>query len=209
MFNLTPVWNCEEIIRSNLIVVEGRDDENLLGCLIDDMGLMSIQVMRIGGESAYTAKIRTITITPGFDIVRVLGLVRDADLDPHAKFESICNAVRQVGFDVPTTVSVRTGSDPEVCIFVVPSLNRPGKIETCCLESVENNPALPCVDQYISCLSNNNYNPRNIEKAKLHAYIASRDDPSSKLGEAARNGYFDFAHETFDDIKNFLQIMIS
>ena len=43
------------------------------------------------------------------------------------------------------------------------------------------------------------------DKARAHAYIATRRDPYLSVGVAAQRSYWDLDHAVFDGIRNFLR----
>ncbi len=119
--------------------------------------------------------------------------------------DSICNSLKKVNFDIPSNVKVKTNGKPAISIFILPDCYNAGMLETLCLQSINNDPIMNCIDDFFRCMETQNIAlPNNIYKAKIGAYLASRKKPNLRLGEAAKKGYFDWDNPVFDDLKNFL-----
>ncbi len=82
-------------------------------------------------------------------------------------------------------------------------------IEDVCLDSVKSDPAVDCVDRYFECLRETNRVPKDswLAKARLHAYLASRERPDLRLGEAAEKGIWDFEADVFRPLKDLLELL--
>ena len=73
------------------------------------------------------------------------------------------------------------------------------------MRSVAEKPAAHCVERYLTCLEERRaMSSRNRDKSFAHAYLASRRDPVARVGEAAQQGVWDFDHQAFAAISNFL-----
>ena len=80
-------------------------------------------------------------------------------------------------------------------------------LETLCLAAVTGDPVMPCVETYLECVQQYAAAPpRNLAKAKVQAFLASRDRPG-QLREAARRGYWPWDDPTFAPMKQFLQAL--
>ena len=68
---------------------------------------------------------------------------------------------------------------------------------------------MPCVKQYAECLEGVSSLTLCANRAKLmvSAFLASRKDPSLKIGEAANAGYWDFTQEPWKPLIQFLKDM--
>ncbi len=69
-------------------------------------------------------------------------------------------------------------------------------LEDLCLKSVEDDPAMECVQEYFDCISDKLDDlPKNISKAKARAFLASRefleDEHFEMIGECLRGGISD------------------
>ena len=83
-------------------------------------------------------------------------------------------------------------------------------LEDVCLESVKSDPAMECVDRYFECISQADIQgPRKVwmSKARVHAFLASRERPNLRLGEAAESGLWAFDTDAFGPLKELLNIL--
>ena len=98
-------------------------------------------------------------ISSGFSKVSSLGIVRDADEDPIAAFQSVCTAIKNADTEVkhiklipPKKPLEFSNSNPKIAIMIIPNINSPGRLEDICLKAVEDDPAISCVDDFFNCL---------------------------------------------------------
>lgn len=84
--------------------------------------------------------------------------------------------------------------------------NTPGALEDLCLQSVTQDPAMLCVGVYFQCLQKQGLPmPSNLPKARVQAFLASRQEAGKRLGEAAQAGYLPWDDKAFEPVRNFLQ----
>jgi len=199
-----------EILKTRVIVVEGKEDELFFEALIRHLSLNNIQVLSIGGKTELRRYLKAMIKTPGFDKVTSLGIVRDADSDPIATLKSIRNALSSAGLPVPQKAVIPFGDKPKVAIMILPDENTPGMLEDLCLRAVSQDPAMFCVDQYFQCLQQKRLIlPSKISKAKVQVFLGSRPEPGKLLGVAAQAGYWPFDFEAFATAKKFIQTVSS
>lgn len=195
-----------EITEPKVFVVEGKDDKNFFEALIEHLGLPNIQVEDIGGKTQLRDRLKALVQTPGFAEVTSLGVIRDANNDHAAAFRSVCRALENANLPVPERPWSAVGDEPKVVVMILPRENENGMLEDLCLEAVNSDPAVPCVDQYFECLKRKDLDrPDNISKAKIHTFLASRHRPDLRLGEAAKKGYWPFEDTVFEEIKTLLR----
>lgn len=192
---------------AKLLIAEGKDEQNLFAKLIEHIGLQGIQVLGQGGKTTLPSLLKTLAKDPGFSIVESLGCARDANANFNDAFRSVCSALKDAGLPVPT--KPRTPTDgtarPRVTLMILPWDGHKGALEDVCLASVENDPAMVCLNEYFACISEQGSpGPKNLSKAKAHAFMASRSEPCVRVGEGALRRYWDFDHPAFDEIKEFL-----
>ncbi len=203
-------WDPETIDQDYLLVGEGIDEQKFFESLVKHVGLRNIQVKAMGGRDQLRSNLDELRKTPGFSRVRCLGVTRDADDDPHGAFQSVCTALQNAQLPVPTAPLERTARKPHVVVFILPRPDQPGAIEDLCLESLEQTPVIECVEGYIECLKDNACLECNSEsKASVHTFLASRRKPEWRLGEAACGGCWDFDHEAFTQLRDFLATLVS
>jgi hypothetical protein len=206
----TPKW-ASPITKPKLLVVEGADDNRFLAALLKSLRMGDdFDIRDLEGKGNFGEALRFLPAASGFTQINSLGIVCDADQDAQSAFLSIRNILRNTLLSVPDRPMTITAGNPRVAVFIWPNCSVSGTLETLCLSSVENDPAMPCVRQYFECLRDQMPAlPKTIEKAQLHAFLlhtflASREKPGLRIGEAAEKHYWDWDHPAFDPIKQFL-----
>lgn len=202
------------IEKAKLLVGEGPEDERFFSALIGFLRIDDVQIERFGGTGNLSPYLKTLVVRPGFSSLRSLGITRDANGNAADAFRSVCGALlvahlpvpaapRQFATEVPggfpNTDPIRVGT------FILPGDNVPGMLEDLCLASVQTAPGVECVDDYLSCIEQAAGRvPDNLAKARVHAWLASRERPGLRLGEAAEKGYWPWESAAFDQIKQFI-----
>lgn len=203
-------WDPKTIDQDYLLVGEGIDEQNFFESLVKHVGLRNIQVKAMGGRDQLERNLGELRKTPGFSRVRCLGVTRDADDDPHGAFQSVRGALENAKLPVPTAPLEPTAGTPRVVVLILPRPDQAGALEDLCLQSLEEDPAIDCVEEYIECLKDNACLECNSEsKARVHTFLASRRKPEWRLGEAACASCWDFDHEAFAQLRDFLAALVS
>ncbi len=201
------------IERPHLLLVEGRDDkaffEALLRHEVEDPLRDRVQIIPYEGAANLRNFLRALVATPRFSQVAArIGIVQDADRDPTAALQRVQGALKAAGLPCPVDVHTLAGPVPQVVVAVLPAMGEPGTLENLCLEAVRDDPAMACVEEYLDCLRRSAVTlPRNVPKAKVHAFLASRARPGLRLGEAAMAGYWPWNHPAFEDVKRFIRMV--
>jgi hypothetical protein len=196
----------EPIIQRKVVVVEGPDDQRFLGALFRHLGLETgFQIIEARGKDRLGPLVRTLPLASGFAQVETLAVFRDADDDPGAAFQSLCNSLHLAGLRTPVRPALVEPGKPSVGIFIWPDCNAAGTLETLCLTAISGEPVMGCVDEYVHCVQKTQSTPPTPgDKARLHAFLASCNRPGLRLGEAAEAGYFPWNSPIFDPLKQFL-----
>ena len=204
------------IKKDALLLVEGKDEENLLKGLlksrINDQQVRSkIQIIQAGGKDQFPNRFSAIDAQlSGRKEVSSIGIVRDADASAHSAFESICNVIRSHGYIPPSNHASFSDGNPSIGIFISPDGTSPGAIEALCRRSVEGDTLSECVSEYMGCLrSRRALHSTDADKSFAHAYLAAQKDPVSRVGEAALQGIWNFESDVFDSLLRFVGSLIS
>jgi hypothetical protein len=203
-----------------LLIVEGQDAWYFFRALLDHLGLANtIEIRNYGGISELPSYLKTLPGIDGFREVVSLGIIRDAESNAQDAFRAVCQALENARsrgprtqlherLSAPSSAMTKTSGVLSVSIFILPDCVSPGMLETVCLASVTDDPAMPCVEQYFECLKGGRApTPGNISKARVQAYLSSRPKPGLLLGEAAHKGYFPWQSGVFEPIKQFLKAL--
>lgn len=190
-----------------LLLVEGRDEENLFEAFLRHLGISGIRILSYRGKNNLQNRLEVYVDTPGFGQVQSIGIVRDADDSAQSALQSVQSSLRNVNLPSPQTFLTPAGDSPRVSVFIMPDNASGGALERLCLSALADDPAMPCVEDFLRCVNDNvpaGPKDQDQDKAKIHAFLASREDPALRLGESAQRNYIPFNHPAFTDLARFL-----
>ncbi len=200
----------EEISSPYQLIVEGKDDKTFFEAFFENLGISGVQIHSLDGKNNLNDFLKAFALTPGFYIVKAIGIIRDSNSDPKASFQSVQTALANAGLPVPEKEIVPAGENPRVSVLMIPGIEESGSLEALCLQAVSDCPAISCVESYIDCLKKNKLKLQpNIYKAKLQAYLASLDEYTRDLGLAAKKSVWPFTSPAFNRIRDFLFRLVS
>lgn len=197
-----------------VIAVEGKDEINFFNALLRYMNITDFDIREIGGKGQFPKKLPALLKATGFYLadgsssVIHLAIIRDRDEDE--AFKSIATIVKNAGLKPPTKHSEFSNGSPKVGIFIMPGETIDGTmLEDLCLKTVENHKAMTCVNEYASCISALEPNPKNIPKAKVQVFkaqvfLAAQPEIVDSVGLGAQKKYWDFESHALDELKEFL-----
>lgn len=189
------------------LLVEGEDARHFFLALIRHLNLGEIQIQNFGGIKQIHGFLKGFMNLPGFSKVVSIGVVRDAEKDPESAFQSVRTALRNAGLPSPKKQEMFEGQ-PRTGVWILPNAFSSGMLETLCLESVQEDPAMVCVDQFFECLKSHKISePENMDKAKAHAFLSSRKKPNLLVGQAAEKGYWNWNDSSFERAKTLLSTL--
>jgi hypothetical protein len=196
-----------EITESRLVLVEGYDEVVLISKYLKRAGIVGVHVWESGGKDKFEPYLNgLVTTVSGFDRVKTLGIIRDADDDPASAFASIRNTLRKCQLPFPTRPSEFATGKIEVGVFIVPSGTETGCLEGLCLASRADVPALRCVESFFDCVKTDTAHTGNsLLKAKCQVYMATHPDLPYRAGIAALKGVWDLDHPCFTQLGAFLK----
>jgi hypothetical protein len=198
-----------------VLAVEGKDEINFFGALLEHIGIRDIAILEVGGKNQFPKKLQVLLKRPGFFLadgvssVTHLAIIRDKDEDD--AFRSIATIVEKTGLTPPTKPSEFSDGKPKVGIFVMPgeTINEGTMLEDLCLKTVESHKAMTCVNKYASCISVLESVPKNIPKAKVQVFkaqvfLAAQPEIVDSVGLGAQKRYWDFESPALEELKKFL-----
>ena len=208
---MTPSGRNFRVKCERLLLVEGRDEYHLFEALMERcLGDLAaeVQVVEAGGRTRFQARIDAIlrdADTRGVTL-RAVGVVRDADTDGAAAWNSVCDAVNRAGLQAPGDHGDFSDGPPDVGVLIIPDAHGQGALETLCVRSVAETPAGDCVERYLACLENSDVlKSTNRDKSFAHAWLAGSPDPVARVGEGAKQGRWNFDHPAFAPLIQFVQ----
>ncbi len=190
-----------------MVVVEGDDDGLLLESFSRSLNLSGIQIITCKGTGSMSDVIRAVRNTPDFENrVTSLGIVRDAEKDARGAFQSVCSALHSASLPVPQQPLTVAHGTPSVIVLIWSYDRKLGMLEDVCLQSVSDHPEMICVNEFFECLQRQGVEqPRNLSKAKVQAFLASRPETYPHLGVAAMRKVWPFDNKAFNGVKEFLK----
>jgi len=204
-----------QIEKSKILLVEGKDAERFSFYACETYKPESIQVLNFGGINDLTKFLSGLKLLPNYEKVETIVILRDAEKDAKSAIDSIKSSLRKEGFSIPKKPCEFTSSAPRIAYMVLPGFGKDaegkdflpaGTLEDLCIEIVNNDPIMVCVDQYLQCVESKNRKLTHPHKSKLHAYLAGRSEyVGLKIGEAAKAGAWDWEHEK---LKSFKQVIM-
>jgi hypothetical protein len=196
------------IVKPKLLIVEGRDEEEFFGSMLARLGIDDIQVAGVGGKTKLRSNLKALKTDPRFSVLSSLGIARDADGDAKSAFQSVQDALKNADLPCPEKpIHATRAGLPGVTVMIVPPNNDEGALESLCINAVESDRAMSCVDQYFECLdaTAGGRPKKDFIKAKARVFLSSQEDPTLSVGIAAQKGYWPFDAAVFDDVKEFLK----
>lgn len=201
--------------RPRLLLVEGTDDYWFFWRIIEHRKSDGIQIIEFGGKDTLGEFLTNVLVprVRATDIVRIIGIVRDADDFYDRAYQSVGDSLRRAGLPVPQgpltyANGVLDDATIRTAAYIMPDNGSPGDLETLCLQAVRDTPAIPCVDGYFDCLELIGHVPRQESKARLQAFLAANpDNPTLRIGEAIAAGVIPWDSPAFDDVHKFLDML--
>lgn len=195
----------ESIKESKLIIVEGEGDKRFFKALLKDLKISHTEVRQLGGKSGIKKGFPSLVKMASFRKVKKVIIVRDADNNPIGAFQSISSTLSNVGLTVPDRPYKFSADDPSTMAIIIPDDNKNGALENLCLDSVQDDPAMECVNSFMDCIEEKLQDqPNNLSKSKIQAFLATRENPELQIGEAADAGYWNFDSQIYDKLKSAL-----
>jgi hypothetical protein len=167
-----------------------------------------------GGRDGFTARLKALRLYRGFDQVTDILVISDNDDSPTRNFQKVVELIEAApGYSAPRQTRVAAGRNPRVTIYMLPTDNVQGQLETLCLESCfERWPDVKrCLDAFITCNPHlAGWEQGNLERMKMRIMIASicSGNPNTSLTHAwsRPEAIIPLDHRCFNDLTDFLRI---
>jgi hypothetical protein len=198
-----------EIRSDRLLVVEGRDEYLFFEALLKHIGISNIQIIPIGGKANLRNNLLLLKISPGFQNVKAIGLVRDCDSQRASAFQSVADTLKMAKLPIPRQAMIFAEGNPRIAVMPMPPepVGTDHMLEDLCIAAVADDPAYLCVKQYFECLAGQGiqHSSTTVAKAWLHVFLASKPKPDLRLGEAAQNSHWPWNNPVFNSVKDFMR----
>ena len=187
------------------LFVEGADERNFFEALVKRIPDCSPQIWSYDGRDNLGNFLEYFGDLPGVESVERIGLVRDADDSAASAFQSVQSALAKAGLPHPSRPGELAAGPPIVGVWIMPDGKNPGMLETLLWESVGDPALRGCVEDFLRCAEAAGQSIARPDKARAHAFVATRRRPEVSVGVAAQEGYWDFDHPAFDGLRAFLE----
>ena len=196
----------------------------IFGALAKHLGISGIAIERYNGKPKLRAHLAELVRSPSFRSYSSIGIVRDADDDAQAAFDSVIGSLRRATLPAPRSPIVPTTQHGlRIAVLIIPPNEGRGELEDMCLRSIEDTEERACVDAYINCLETIGppISANRLAKAKVYAYLAAgpeprffagipdestgRRDPGLRVGEAAEARVWNWTSPAFSQVADFLR----
>lgn len=194
-----------QITSPKQLVVEGKDAVGFFEAFLQRHGFHEFQIQDFGGVNELGSFLKALQVASDFDSQNAtLAVIRDSESDHIAAFQSACSALVNAGLPVPRTPEVIEAGPPRVGVFLLPDPQSSGMLETLCNRAAAGDPLWPCVDQFLDCVRRTGSCPSNLDKARFHAFLATRPRPGLPIALAAKAGYISLQSNEFQRLRSFL-----
>ena len=195
------------VTRCKQLLVEGKDQKNFFEKMLSTIGKRdSVEVHDFGGVTDLKEFLAAFVHCSGFDRVQSLGVVRDAEKTVDRAFDSVRGGLDAADLPVPVAIgeSASRAGSPTVAVFILGGDG--GMLETLLNRTVAEEPEQECVDLFLECVERVRGAPiHRPEKARSHAWIATRDRPEVSVGVAAKKDYWSLEHPALKELRAFLE----
>jgi hypothetical protein len=204
-------YNRETFTSPSLLLVEGPDEFHFFRFLRprDD-----VQIHAYEGKNQLRLELKTIRAVEGFDQIKRVAIVRDADGDPSAALQSV---LTQWAYGLSETVP-KVASDQwfvdsqgrQWSVWIMPDPGAVGDLEALLWQAVDESDHRSCVDDLITCLDTCDPVPFGSKtKARLYSWLSTQREPLKELHAAFKSerGLFDPAHPAFTRLATLIDNM--
>jgi hypothetical protein len=212
------------ITKTKLLLVEGQDEVGFIRALLDVIGMDDIELWDAKGKTNLRQALMAVRLVPGFESVTSIGVIRDADEDAKAAFDSVVAHLKAQGYPVPQQVGTSAVKDGlAASVFIFPGGEAPGMLETLVWKSIENHAIATEVAEFITRCRDilpaeiedevrtagpaGWRKPRGPDKARMQALLATMIEAKPRVGIAAQKGYFDLTDATFAAFCDYLKAL--
>ena len=189
------------------VFCEGWDDLAVITGVAGSIGLTDLRVEPFLGKGKLRSFLREVQTRPEFaqNKVAAVGIIRDADEDGDAAFQSVRDALLANGFKAPDQNGGFAVNGINIGVLIVGPKHGKGMVEDLCLSSVSNRPEFSCVEDYFRCIAEKSDRKNFSSKARIRVWMASQVDYDVRVGIAAEMGYWPWESPAFDSMKEFLR----
>jgi hypothetical protein len=186
---------------------EGKDDLAVIRGVAKSINLENLRIEETEGRNNLGRVLKAFRARPEFtrNEISAIGVIRDADDDGNAAFQSVRDALISNGFKAPDQNGGFAPGNIKAGVLIIGPNNGKGMVEDLCLNSVSDRPEFGCVDDYFRCIAQKSSKQTFSSKARVRVWMASQVDYDLRVGKAAEEGYWPWGSPAFDSMKEFLR----
>ncbi len=201
----------EKIEKTKLILAEGKDAELFLVWASSAYRPQKdVQVMNFGGNNELPNYVLLLTHQEKFDEVETLVIARDAETNTESAIKSVQDCMNRAKLPVPEKpFDYVSQGIPRTAFMIFPGPeNDHGTLEDLCLLTVEEDPVMTCVDEFLECTKTIGEKLPRLHKNRLHCFLAGKNKyVGSNIGLASKQGAWNPSHEALNPFKTIIQDM--
>ncbi|MDV6250154.1 DUF3226 domain-containing protein [Vibrio sp. EA2] len=193
-----------------IMIVEGDDEFSFFKTFCQKKNIPEFECIKVGGKSEIKPTLRLIKNRRDFDDIETIIIVQDADASHQATIQSLQATLRNLDLPVPDDhLKFSEDNGLKVGFYVMPGDGSAGMLEDLLLQSVEDNPVKLEAEKYIEQLlqlaqTETIVAPRNLPKARLHAYLSGLERHKKNIGLATKASCFNLDSHHLKPLSDFL-----
>lgn len=182
----------------NVLLVEGRDDEAVIGVLLRHRGITNVQIEQKGGKNNILQEGLLLAQLARPDL-NALDIMLDADDNLAGHWQSLCTILAKAsyGYILPkdpdpngTILKFTNPNGVPVGIWLMPNNQTSGKLEDFLAQLVPHGDLLwSYADTTIQRLPEQRFRATDRSKAHIHTWLAWQAEPGKPLGQAMTARY--------------------
>lgn len=203
----------QAIKRPVAIAVEGDDYfYSLLPVLDGPPEFDVVQLWDFSAQESGSSAERWLTLFKslrGFDGVRAIGLIRDAEDNAVERHTEMQRALRNNALGVPPRPRDVLAGHPATGFLIMPHGAAAGCIENSFLDAAVADAPMNCAQDFLRCVDREERNDNWRAKVLVHALITASDKPSSTLGQSVMQGkLWHLSHPSLSVMVEFIRDLI-
>ena len=201
------------ITKEALLLVEGKDALNFIVALCNHLAFSpQPEIRNFGGVSELREFLNLLPRVSGFQDVKSIGIIRDAEGDAAAALQSVQSSLRNAGLTAPEEpAQLVSDGQRAIGVLILPGQGRPGMLETLLCDTFAGKPENACVDAFFNCVSEarQGWSAERPDKARAQVLITTQPLPHVSVGVAAKEKYWDLNHAVLEPVRAFLQSVVA
>ena len=207
------------ITNAHALLVEGKDEDNFFKALVKHLSISDVLTIPVGGIRQFPTKYPAALLLPGFrESVKSYAIIRDADRDAEATFQSVKGLIGKYRQPCPQTRGAYAPGPPKVGVYIMPGNAATGMLENLCMDTVEGHPIIGCVNTFMTGINNLvqwidpatvDKPPNNPHKARAKCFLAGNERDLPSIGVAAQAGVWNFDHESMRSLREFISQLVT